>query len=217
MKAVIVCWDFDETLGYFRPLEFRFLGQAAPAGMPAPRLKPGIAGLLAGMPELKHVVTTAAMTRYAREVVAEQGLLRYFADVIGREDGLFPGEGKDYRVVGERFGLREDEMAQKLAIIGNDARADPDMRGRPILFIHDPKMVDQPAEPLGIVLRALSEEGAGNWQRGFERLHEGGGGGRERAGKLVLQQRVCASTDYWGDFARGLVYPVVNQPRLIES
>ncbi|HUN70623.1 MAG TPA: hypothetical protein VMU46_17645, partial [Burkholderiales bacterium] len=56
----IICWDFDETLGYFRPLEFRFLGEEAPPGMPAPRLKPDVRGLTLSLTEFAHVVTTAA-------------------------------------------------------------------------------------------------------------------------------------------------------------
>ena len=55
----IVCWDFDETLGYFRPLELRFLGAEVPKGMPPPRLKPGISELLVSLSEFTHVVPLA--------------------------------------------------------------------------------------------------------------------------------------------------------------
>ena len=82
----IVCWDFDETLGYFRPLELRFLGAEVPKGMPPPRLKPGISELLVSLSEFTHVVTTAAVAEYAREVLREQGILNLFAAVIGREE-----------------------------------------------------------------------------------------------------------------------------------
>src|ERR1044071_163121 len=81
----VVCWDFDETLGYFRPLEFKFLGIEPPFAMPPVRLKPGIRELLQSLSEFTHVVTTAAMELYAREVLHGQGLLDCFVEVIARE------------------------------------------------------------------------------------------------------------------------------------
>jgi hypothetical protein len=214
-EAPIICWDFDETLGYFRPLEFAFIGETAPASMPRASLKPGIAELLAAFGDFVHVVTTAAIAEYARGVLADRGLLQYFADVLGREHGMFPGDGKDYRVVGERFGVPEAALPERLVIVGNDAERDPDLRGRPILMIHDERMSDEPAEPLGIVLRALANEGSGSWCRGFERLHEKAGGARAMSPQLVLEERVRFRIDYWGDFARGRTHPVISRPRLI--
>jgi hypothetical protein len=214
-EAPILCWDFDETLGYFRPLEFAFLGEAAPPTMPPACLKPGIAALLAELTDFTHVVTTAAIAEYARGVLAGQGILQYFADVLGREHGVFPADGKDYRVVGERFGVPEEALPERLAIVGNDAKRDPDLRGRPILLIHDEQMADQPAEPLGIVLRALASEGAGSWRRGFERLHERAGGARAMIPQLVLEERVRFRIDYWGDFASGRTHPVISRPRWV--
>ncbi len=112
----IVCWDFDETLGYFRPLEFRYLGEEAPAGMPQPRLKLDVRELIASLPEFTHVVTTAAIADYAKEVLREHGLHDLFAWILGREDGMLSGEGKDYKVVGDRFGLDEaDQPPEPLA------------------------------------------------------------------------------------------------------
>jgi hypothetical protein len=213
--APIVCWDFDETLGYFRPLEFAYICEAAPVSMPPVALKPGIAELLAGLTEFVHVVTTAAIAEYARGVLADRGLLPYFADVLGREHGVFPGDGKDYRVVGERFGVPEAALPERLVIVGNDAKRDADLLGRPILLIHDERMSDQPAEPLGTVLRALAREGAGSWRSGFERLHERAGGTSTASAELVLEERVRLRVDYWGDFARGRTHPVISRPRLI--
>jgi hypothetical protein len=211
----IVCWDFDETLGYFRPLEFAFLGEVAPASMPPASLKPGIAALLAELTDFTHVVTTAAIAQYARGILAGQGILQYFADVLGREHGVFPADGKDYRVVGERFGVPEATLAERLVIVGNDAKRDPDLRGRPIVMIHDEQMSDQPAEPLGVVLRALASEGGGSWRRGFERLHERAGGARAMTRQLVLEDRVRFRIDYWGDFASGWTHPVISRPRMV--
>ena len=122
----VVCWDFDETLGYFRPLEFGFLGMPVPAAMGPARLKPGIEALLDSLRDFTHVVTTAAVGEYARRVLRDHGLLEYFSAVLGREDGICAGEGKDYGRVGERFGTAEDDLRRRLVIVGNDAERDPD-------------------------------------------------------------------------------------------
>ena len=150
MKPVI-CWDFDETLGYFRPHEFAWAGQPRPASMPPPRLKPGIAELLASLSAFTHVVTTAAVREYARDVLRQHDLLRHFAAVFGREDGMWP---KDYGVVARQFGVSERQMI----IVGNDA-ADVDCKGRPIVLVYDERMMDRPAEPLRVLLQDLATLG----------------------------------------------------------
>src|SRR5258708_4991252 len=75
MGGAVVCWDFDETLGYFRPREYAWDGLTIPQGMPPARLKPGISELLESLSEFTHVVTTAAVRDYAISVLKEFGLL----------------------------------------------------------------------------------------------------------------------------------------------
>ena len=149
----IVCWDFDETLGYFRPHEFAWAGQPKPEAMLPPRLKPGIAELLESLSGFTHVVTTAAVREYARDVLRTHGLLRHFTAVFGREDGMWP---KDYGVVGRHFGI--DDLARHLIIVGNDA-ADADCRGRPVVLVYDERMADRPAGPLRTLLQDLAALG----------------------------------------------------------
>jgi hypothetical protein len=209
----IVCWDFDETLGYFRPLEYRFLGEPAPAGMPGPRLKPGIRELLATLSEVTHVVTTAAIGEYAREVLREQGLLDCFAAVIGREDGVFTGDGKDYQVAGDRFGIGEKDLCRHLVIVGNDAKKDPDFRYRQIAMIYDDRMVDLPAEPIGIALRRLLIEGERDLRRGFERMLDLARRNSEFNPTLDLDGGVRCRVDYWGSFAENRLHPMIIEPR----
>ena len=208
MKPV-VCWDFDETLGYFRPLEFKFLGIEPPFAMPPVRLKPGIRELLESLSEFTHVVTTAAMELYAREVLHGQGLLDCFADVIGRESGLFRADGKDYKVVGDRLGIAESELARRLVIVGNDSERDPDLRYRGIVMVFDEALVDHPSEPLGVVLRRLVREGGGEVRAGFDRLLE--------AARSHSADGVKFELDFWGTFADDRIHPMVVRPRATAS
>lgn len=183
MKPV-VCWDFDETLGYFRPHEFAWAGQPAPASLPPPRLKPGIAALLESLSDFTHVVTTAAVREYARDVLRQYDLLRYFAAVFGREDGMWP---KDYGVVGRHFGISDRQMI----IVGND-ESDADCNGRSIVLVYDAEMRNRPAEALRALFGALIQEG----EVRFEGCRVDG-----------------FSFEYWGNYEAKRIYPVVRPSR----
>src|SRR5262245_29003000 len=148
--------------------------------MPAARLKPGIAELLASLTGFTHVVTTAAVGAYAREVLREHGLLQHFAAVFGREDGMYP---KDYGVVGRHFGIAEGDLCKQLVIVGND-EADADCRGRPIVLIYDAQMMERPSAPLRALIEDLS-------RTGFDGCRVPG-----------------FSFEYWGSYA--VRYPVVR-------
>src|SRR5712692_6855284 len=188
----VVCWDFDETLGYFRPLEFGFLGMPVPSAMSPARLKPGIAALLDSLRDFTHVVTTAAVGEYAKRV-------------LRREDGICAGEGKDYSLVGSCFGIAEDQLRSRLAIVGNDAERDADCRCRQVVMIHDARMMDLPSAPLASVLRGLVREGDGDIKRGFDAYFDRSGGE-----PLVLRDNIKLKLEYWGSYAEKRVHPVVS-------
>jgi hypothetical protein len=205
MSGAVVCWDFDETLGYFRPREYGWSGLPVPASMPPARLKPGIGELLASLTEFTHVVTTAAMREYATGVLQEFGLLRHFTMVLGREDGIFTDTGKDYGVVGARCGFADEALKSRLVIVGNDDKADPDCRYRQVVFVHDRRMMDRPSPPLGVVLRGLAREGEGDIKRGFDAYFD------RSAGKpLVIEESVKLKLDYWGSYSENRVHPIVT-------
>jgi len=179
----VVCWDLDETLGYFRPHEFAWAGQPKPAAMPPPRLKPGIAALLESLGEFTHVVTTAALREYARDVLRAHDLLRHFAAVFGREDGMWP---KDYGVVAKYFGIAD--LPRHMLIIGDDA-SDADCQARPIVFIYDPHGHNRPAESLRTLLGTLVQNG----EVRFDGCSVEG-----------------YSFEYWGNYEAKRTYPVVR-------
>jgi len=145
------------------------------------RLKPGIGELLESLSAFTHVVTTAAVREYARDVLRQHCLLRHFAAVFGREDGMWP---KDYGVVGRYFGI--DDLARYLIIVGNDA-GDADCQGRPIVLVYDERL--RPSEPLRALFAALVREGEVRFDgcsvEGF-------------------------SFEYWGNYEAKKTYPVVR-------
>ena len=141
----IICWDFDETLGYFRPCEFSYLDKPVPEGLPQPFLKSGIQELLESLTKFTHIVTTAAIGVYAKDTLEKKGLLKYFDMVIGREDGIYTGYGKDYSVVGKHLSIPEEDFPKRLLIIGNDYKKDRDYYHRQIVMIYDEEMMNKPA------------------------------------------------------------------------
>jgi hypothetical protein len=212
-RRPIVCWDYDETLGYFRPLEFRFLGEEPPPSMPPPRLRPGIRELIASLEEFTHVVTTAAVREYAKDALHRYGMLELFAAVFGREDGIFPADGKDYGVVGERFGIAEADLSLRLVIVGNDAKRDPDLRYRGLVTIFDDAFLEQPPALTGVVLRRLLAEGEGEFRRGFERLFERADRQGRFGPSLTFAEGVSCGIDYWGSYAEEKLHPMLVRPR----
>jgi hypothetical protein len=198
----LVCWDFDETLGYFRPHEFDWFGMRPPAGMPPPRVKPGIRALLASLAGFTHVVTTAALGDYAKRVLREHDLLDCFDAVFAREDGLCNAAGKDYAIVGKRFGVGEGELCRRLVIVGDDAKRDGDCRHRQVVVVHDARMMDRPAGPLGDVIRGLWNEKS--FKGGFDAWFDRSGG------QPVLLHEVQLKFEYWGSYVEKRVHPVVS-------
>ncbi len=122
-----ICWDLDKTLGRFDPQEAGKRG-----------LTRGISVLLEELQGqgLRHVVTTAAASEYAEGALDEFGIRGRFDAVFDRSvicDNRF---NKHYLPVASRLGIRQEEAAERIIVIGNsmkDAPADSD-----IVFIHHP-------------------------------------------------------------------------------
>lgn len=171
--------------------------------------------MLASLRGHTHVVTTSALATCARGVLGSRALLPFFADVLGREHGIWPGEGKDCGIVGERSGIPEGELARRLVIVGDGDRRDADVRGRPIVPVHDERMGEQPSEPLEAALRALAAEGDGDWAAGFERLREREVASGRFMPQLVLDGGVQFGIDHWGDYAGGRAHRAISRPRRV--
>lgn len=210
----LICWDLDETLGYFRPLageimaEFEaaqrglfgrllhlFKPSPPPEEVPPLRLREGIEAALTRLGEagFVQVVTTGSFELYANRGLERTGLRHHFAEVYGRER-VWEGRGKVYAKVLEDFGVAPEQVV----IVGDSFERDRSSDYPGIVLICQPDGLDQPAAPLPPVIEALSSEEG--FAPTFDRwLAETPFDGLVR--RVVLDEAQCA-VERWGNYRR---------------
>lgn len=220
----LICWDLDETLGWFRPCAeelldrlaeqqrgwlARTLGKLRPAAVSEERppviVRPGIGDALArlGAAGFTQVVTTGSFRDYALIGLEKTGLREHFAEVFGREE-VWDGHGKRYAEVLARFGVEP----QQALIVGDSYRRDRDADHLPIAMIVQPEGHEEPAGLLPPLIEAMSEP---DFARGFARL--AAQARPSGLGRVVELAEVHASIDHWGDYRRGIRTPVASNLR----
>jgi len=170
----LICWDLDETLGYFRPIageimaeleaeERGFFGRLLakfssrppePEGPPL-RLREGIEEALVRLEEagFVQVVTTGSFELYANRGLERCGLRKHFAEVYGRER-VWEGRGKVYAKVLEDFSV----SPERVVIVGDSFERDRSSDHPGIVMICQPEGLDETAQTLPPVIEALSSE-----------------------------------------------------------
>jgi haloacid dehalogenase-like hydrolase len=210
----LICWDLDETLGYFRPLaaeimaEFEdaqrgFLGRLfhklsakppEPEGPPL-RLREGIEAALTRLGEagFVQVVTTGSFELYANRGLERCGLRHHFAEVYGRER-VWEGRGKVYAKVLEDFEAKPEQVV----IVGDSFERDRSSDFPGIVMICQPDGLEEPAATLPPVIEALSSEEG--FAATFERwVKETPFDGLVR--RVVLDEAEVA-VERWGNYRR---------------
>ena len=211
----LICWDLDETIGYFRPLAgeimreleaaqrgfwgkllHRLTGPAkAEDGAPALRLREGIDAALSRLGEagFVQVVTTGSFEVYANRALERTGLRHHFAEVYGRER-VWEGRGKVYASVLGDFEVEPD----RVVIVGDSFERDRSRDHPGIVMICQPEGLDEPASGLPPLIEALATpEG---FRAGFDRwVTEVPFQGLVR--KVVLDE-VEAGVELWGDYRK---------------
>lgn len=212
----LICWDLDETIGYFRPLAgeimaeleaaqrgfwgrllARFAGKGASEGEPTPplRLREGIDEALTRLGEagFVQVVTTGSFELYANRGLERTGLRHHFAEVYGRER-VWEGRGKAYASVLKDFNVDPTQVV----IVGDSFERDRSSDHPGIVMICQPEGLDEPAAALPPLIEGLaSPEG---FRASFDRwVTEASYVGLVR--KIVLDE-VEAGVELWGNYRR---------------
>jgi beta-phosphoglucomutase-like phosphatase (HAD superfamily) len=228
----VICWDLDETLGYFRPVAEDLMArlraeqrglvvrlgerilrlvrreeEAAPNPAGEVRLREGIREVLSSLRAdgFRQVVTTGSFEAYARLGLERTGLLEFFDDVYGRER-VWDGWGKVYQPVLDAYGLPPAEIV----IVGDSFKRDRAADHQQVVLICQPEGLDEPAGPLLPLIRRLGE--GGSFAQGFERLLSAARP-RGLSRVVALEEGVEAALGYWGDHRRGERTPVVSALR----
>lgn len=167
----VLCWDLDETLGWFRRIAYEMGGEKVPEWEQPIALRYGITDLLQEFSEeagYVHFVTTSGTFDYASEALRRTGIADRFRQVFGRET-VSRGWGKHYRPAAETVGFSDDDMRANMIAIG-DAPGDKPM-DIDIVFLHIGLGNQMDALVIREILTTVLDKGEGHFKQGFDRLY----------------------------------------------
>jgi len=170
----IICWDLDETLGFFRNLVSIRSGDEYPGPDDSYVLRKDIIKTLNSMiaKGYRHVVTSSAKLDYSEKVLEAVCLDAYFDSVFGRKKVTEGMWGKKYLPAAEFYQLDETMACSHMLIIANMASDEPvDVAA---VFVQDRRELEESALAYETIADTLWERGEGNFKRGFESLFEDG-------------------------------------------
>ncbi len=173
-KPKIICWDLDETLGFFRDIVSARSKQEFPDSEDSYVLRTDIIKTLNRMMDdgYRHVVTSSAKLHYTEGIIQAVCLDAYFDYLFGRRDVTDGIWGKKYVPAANFFGLSADEARSNMLTIANLASDEPiDLD---IVFIHDERPLEESASVYETLAEALWTTGEDNFRRGFDTLFETG-------------------------------------------
>lgn len=173
-KPRVICWDLDETLGFFRDI----VSIRDRLNFPDPDdsyvLRTDILKTLNRFIDkgYRHAVTSSAKLRYTEGIIQAVCLDAYFDRVFGRSDVTEGIWGKKYAPAAKFFELNQDEARSNMVTIANLASDEPtDMD---IVFIHDERDLEASALAYEAIVEKLWSLGEQDFRRGFDELFNGG-------------------------------------------
>ncbi|RJP20766.1 MAG: HAD family hydrolase [Candidatus Abyssobacteria bacterium SURF_5] len=173
-KPRVICWDLDETLGFFRNLVSARGGGKAPHPQDSYVLRKDLIRALNRMIDkgYRHVVVSSAKLEYSKNVLSSICLDAYFDKVVARSQLNEAFWGKRYLPAAEAFNLDEADALSNVLVIANQASDEPVDLG--VVFLHDRRGLEVSAFEYEQVAEALWERGEGSFKRGFDFFFETG-------------------------------------------
>ncbi len=173
-KPRIICWDLDETLGYFRDIVSVRDKQLSPDPDDSYILRTDILLTLNRLMDkgYRHVVTSSGKLRYSEGIVSAVCLDAYFERIFGRKDVTNGIWGKQYAPAADFFELNEDEALAQMLTIANMGSDEPTDIG--IVFIYDERDLEESALVYETITETLWTLGEENFRLGFDKLLETG-------------------------------------------
>jgi hypothetical protein len=150
-----ICWDMDETLGFFRP------GKKSEFMKGLPALLEELQGK-----GVRHVITTASPLLYAKLALERTSAGHLFDAVFASEVVCSDNRYKRYGPVADRLGISRYDALNRLLVIGNadrDSSADLDL----VTIIY-PDAIKNDASVVAAVLGKLMQHES--WWYGFEAM-----------------------------------------------
>jgi hypothetical protein len=173
-KPRVICWDLDETLGFFRNIISVRNRERYPNPDDTYTLRKDIIRALHQMTQkgYHHVITSSAKLHYTEGIVEAVCLDAYFAHVLGRRDVTDGIWGKKYLPAADLYQLDEDDACSNMFVIANMASDEPIDIG--VVFLHDQRPLEESALVYETMADTLWSVGEGSFLRGFENLFKAG-------------------------------------------
>lgn len=169
----VVCWDLDETLGNFRRIYHKEIGERPCSLDPENSLQYGLVDALKYLSSTgyEHVVTTATEKPLALKALEKSGIGVYFSHVFGPEVVSSGFGGKQYLDVAKTVGFCEEQAIESMIVIGNAYGDKPvDLDG--LVFVEHKQSVLTDAAITTKIFSVLQDLGNGNFNAGYVEMCE---------------------------------------------
>ena len=173
-KPRVICWDLDETLGFFRDIVSVRNKETFPDPDDIYVLRLDILKTLNRFMDkgYRHVVTSSAKLRYTEGIIEAVCLDTYFDCIFGRNDLVEGIWGKKYAPAADFFGIDEIDAGSNMLVIANLASDEP--TDLDIVFLHDERELEASALVYETIAEALWSAGENDFRRGFEKFYAEG-------------------------------------------
>lgn len=173
-KPKVICWDLDETLGFFRDIVSVRNKERYPNPDDSYTLRKDIIKTLHQMVRTgyHHVITSSAKLHYSEGIIEAVCLDAYFDHILGRQDVTDGIWGKKYLPVAELYHLNGGKISSNMLIIANMASDEP--IDADIVFLHDERALKESALVYETIADTLWGTGEGDFKRGFDAFFENG-------------------------------------------
>lgn len=160
----VICWDLDETLGNFKPIE---------EGRTDIILRKGIKEILEEMQQIGiiNVLTTTATRRYAKIALDLGGIRPHFEQVFTCED-VMGWSGKKYGIILPIYDISPENAGHKVMAVGDLTRDRP-IDVSDMVFVLDSTFREsrQDTSNLGKIIKQITKR-TGSFKEGFEELYK---------------------------------------------
>jgi len=229
MAERLICWDLDETLGYFRRAEYDFLEalfrkkkwcrkpewfrKIDPEKLGQVTLTQNIKETLANLQEMGfvHVLTTGALDGYVPYLLERTGLSGFLDRTFTKKD-VWDMFGKKYLPVLDAYADRVER--ENVMIVGNDYSKDRPSDYLDIVMVYEMDCCKKDSLWLLPVFQALIREGP-TIRQAFNSLYEKAT--HNLTGSELDLGEVGIEMDYFGDYRSGRLTPVITNIMPVET
>jgi hypothetical protein len=173
-ETKVICWDLDETLGFFRNIVSVRSKERYPNPEDTYTLRKDIIKTLHQMSKkgYHHIITSSAKLHYTEGIIEAVCLDAYFDHILGRIDVTDGMWGKKYAPAAQLYQMNEGDAVSNMLVIANMPSDEPIDLG--IVFLHDQRPLEESALVYETIAESLWSTGEGSFRKGFDTFFKAG-------------------------------------------